>query len=144
MIANRTEGNRLTSSTYESCLKAYVDSAIQRQKRKNRRMLRLFLERKRLLIKKELTFLGVDCRRGQGEGSPPENVQLIDLPKVVVTGSERHFTFQGHGCNPDVVLRNGRTLYLERLGDPRIDVSSRHIRGTTPLQFREIRPPSRD
>jgi hypothetical protein len=28
-----------------------------------------------------------------GEGSPPENVQLIDLPKVVVTGSERHFVF---------------------------------------------------
>jgi hypothetical protein len=91
-------------------------------------MLRLFLERKRLLIKKELTFLGVDYRRGQGEGSPPENVLLIDLPKVVVTGSERHFAFQCHGCNPDVVLRNGRTLYLERLGDPRIDVSSRHIR----------------
>jgi len=35
----------LTSSTYESCLKAYVDSAIQRQKRKNRDMLRHFLER---------------------------------------------------------------------------------------------------
>src|SRR4029077_19701905 len=67
-------------------------------------------------------------RGGQGEGSPPENVQPIDLPKVVVTDSQRHVAFQCHGRNPDVVLRNGRALYLKCLGDPRIDLSSRHIR----------------